>query len=168
MNKNQRIENGYQILRSVSEGDSRAFRTLYMHYYDRLFNFAMLFPHVAMVYDQTKCHFYANGKKVQDVDATGVPADMTSITFFNANTKNEHMMGQVRLWNKALTQAEIQSNMGGPVAVSSNLTGYWKMDEGEGDVVHDSSGNGNDATVVTGKIIEWRPEQCFTKTKSNN
>ena len=119
-----------------------------MHYYDRLFNFAMLFPHVAMVYDHTKCHFYANGKKVQDVDATGVPADMTSITFFNANTKNEHMMGQVRLWNKALTQAEIQSNMGGPV--------------------HDSSGNGNDATVVTGKIIEWRPEQCFTKTKSNN
>ena len=91
-----------------------------MHYYDRLFNFAMLFPHVAMVYDQTKCHFYANGKKVQDVDATGVPADMTSIIFFNANTKNEHMMGQVRLWNKALTQAEIQSNMGGPVAVSSN------------------------------------------------
>ena len=75
-----------------------------MHYYDRLFNFAMLFPHVAMVYDHTKCHFYANGKKVQDVDATGVPADMTSITFFNANTKNEHMMGQVRLWNKALTQ----------------------------------------------------------------
>lgn len=49
--------------------------------------------HVAMVYDQTKCYFYANGKKVQEVDATGVPADMTSITFFNANTKNEHMMG---------------------------------------------------------------------------
>ena len=124
--------------------------------------------HVAMVYDQAKCHFYANGKKVEDVDATGVPVDMTSITFFNANTKNEHMMGQVRLWNKVLTQAEIQSNMGGPVAVSSSLIGYWKMDEGADDVVHDSSGNGNDATVVTGKIIEWRPEQCFTKTKSNN
>ena len=91
-----------------------------MHYYDRLFNFAMLFPHVAMV--------YANGKKVQDVDATGVPADMTSIIFFNANTKNEHMMGQVRLWNKALTQAEIQSNMGGPVAVSSNL--YRLLEDG--------------------------------------
>lgn len=48
INKNQRIENEQQILRLVSEGDSRAFRTLYMHYYDRLFNFAMLFPHVAM------------------------------------------------------------------------------------------------------------------------
>ena len=121
--------------------------------------------HVAMVYDQTKCYFYANGKKVQEVDATGVPADMTSITFFNANTKNEHMMGQVRLWNKVLTQAEIESNMGGPVTVNPNLIGYWKMDEGSGDVIFDSSGNGNDATIATGKIIEWRPDQCFTKSK---
>ena len=99
-----------------------------MHYYDRLFNFAMLFPHVAMVYDQTKCHFYANGKKVQDVDATGVPADMTSIIFFNANTKNEHMMGQVRLWNKALTQAEIQSCQLQPLPVIGRWTkvkGMW-------------------------------------------
>ena len=40
MNKNQRIENEGQILKLVSEGDSQAFRTLYMHYYDRLFNFA--------------------------------------------------------------------------------------------------------------------------------
>ena len=45
MSKNQRIENEQQILRLVSEGDSQAFRTLYMHYYDRLFNFAMLFLH---------------------------------------------------------------------------------------------------------------------------
>lgn len=121
--------------------------------------------HVAMAYDQAKCYFYANGKKVQEVDATGVPVDISSITFFNANTKNEHMMGQVRLWDKVLTQAEIESNMGGPVATSSNLIGYWKMDEGTGDIVHDSSGNGNDATITTGKIVEWRSEQCFTKSK---
>lgn len=120
--------------------------------------------HVAMVYDQTKCYFYANGKKVGEVDATGVPADISSITFFNANTKNEHMMGQVRLWNKVLTQAEIESNMGGPVSLNSNLIGYWKMDEGQGDIVHDSSGNKNNATIATGKIIEWKTDQCFTKS----
>lgn len=119
--------------------------------------------HIAMVYDQSKCHFYANGEKVQDVEATGVPVPITSITFFNANTLNGHMMGQVRLWNRVLTQAEIQSNMGGPVAVSSNLVGYWKMDEGQGDVAYDSSGNKNDATIVTGAITEWKADQCFTK-----
>lgn len=41
----QRIENESQILKLVSEGDSQAFRTLYMHYYNRLFNFAMMFLH---------------------------------------------------------------------------------------------------------------------------
>lgn len=119
--------------------------------------------HIAMVYDQSKCHFYANGEKVQDVEATGVPVPITSITFFNANTLNDHMIGQVRLWNRVLTQAEIQSNMGGPVAVSSNLVGYWKMDEGQGDVAYDSSGNKNDATIVTGAITQWKADQCFTK-----
>lgn len=128
------------------------------------FNFQKkTWTHVAMVYDQSKCHFYANGEKVQDVEATGVPADITSITFFNGNTSNEHMMGQVRLWNRVLTQAEIQSNMGGPVTVSPSLIGYWKMDEGQGNVVYDSSGNKNDATIATGSITEWRADQCFTK-----
>lgn len=119
--------------------------------------------HIAMVYDQSKCHFYANGEKVQDVEATGIPADITSITFFNGNTLNDHMMGQVRLWNRVLTQAEIQSNMGGPVTVSSSLIGYWKMDEGQGNVIYDNSGNKNDATIATGSITEWRADQCFTK-----
>lgn len=43
MNNNQRMENEQQILKLVSEGDSQAFRTLYMYYYNRLFQFARLF-----------------------------------------------------------------------------------------------------------------------------
>lgn len=119
--------------------------------------------HAAFVYDQNKCHFYINGEKVQDTDATGVPAPITTVTFFNANTLNEHMMGQVRLWNKVLTQSEIQNCMAGPVIVTDNLIGYWKMDEGEGTTIYDSSGNKNDAKLETGALNEWRPEQCFTK-----
>lgn len=45
MNHSQRIENEEQVLKLVSEGDSSAFRTLYMHYYNRLFQFAMMFLH---------------------------------------------------------------------------------------------------------------------------
>lgn len=124
--------------------------------------------HVALVYDQVKCHFYANGEKVQDVEASGVPVPITAISFFNTNTKNEHMMGQVRLWNRILTQSEIQSNMAGPVAVNSSLIGYWKMDEGpaeagKDEILYDSSGNGNNATLISGSVIEWRADQCFIK-----
>jgi RNA polymerase sigma-70 factor (family 1) len=45
MNNKQRIENEQQILKLISEGDSQAFRTLYMHYYNRLFQFAIMFLH---------------------------------------------------------------------------------------------------------------------------
>lgn len=45
MNSYQRIENEQQILKKVSKGDSQSFRTLYMHYYNRLFQFALLFLH---------------------------------------------------------------------------------------------------------------------------
>lgn len=45
MNNKQRLENEQQILKLVSESDSQAFRTLYMHYYNRLFQFAMIFLH---------------------------------------------------------------------------------------------------------------------------
>ena len=125
--------------------------------------------YVALVYDQVKCYFYANGEKVQDVEASGIPVPITSIAFFNTNTINEHMMGQARLWNKALTQSEIQNNMAGPVTVNSNLVGYWKMDEGpveEGkdEILYDSSGNNNHATLVSGSVKEWKADQCFTKT----
>ena len=42
MNKDQRIENEELILEQVSKGDSEAFRTLYLYYYDRLFQFATM------------------------------------------------------------------------------------------------------------------------------
>lgn len=45
MNDKHRIENERQILKSISEGDAHAFRTLYIHYYNRLFQFAMTFLH---------------------------------------------------------------------------------------------------------------------------
>jgi len=38
-------------------------------------------------------------------------------------------------------------------AAEEGLVGYWNFDEGEGDVATDSSGNGNDGTIVRGP--EW-------------
>lgn len=37
------LENEQQILNQIADGDQQAFRVLYMHYYDRLFKFAMMF-----------------------------------------------------------------------------------------------------------------------------
>ena len=52
---------------------------------------------------------------------------------------------EVRIWNAALTQEEIQATM--HIALDGgepDLVAYWDFDEGEGQVVYDMSGNRND------------------------
>lgn len=119
--------------------------------------------HVAMAYDQEKCYYYLNGEKAMEIAATGVPYAHNGITFFDQSIKANHMMGQARLWNKVLSQAEIQENMTGPIMANTpGLVGYWKMDEGEGDVVYDSTNNGRHATKTSASPV-WKADQCFTK-----
>lgn len=127
--------------------------------------------HVAIVYDATnsKCIFYMNGTKISESSATGgAPAKLNKFAFAATNngySRNNRMMGQLRLWDKVLTQAEIQANMAGPITVSPEMVGYWKMDEGEGEILHDCTGNGHDAkAVIVGNAkVEWRADQCFVK-----
>lgn len=117
--------------------------------------------HVAITYNQAACCLFINGELAQEVEVDGVPAPLKTITFFNGNTTNNHMMGQARLWNRVLTASEIKGNMGGPVTVIPSLIGYWKMDEGEGTTLYDSSGNEKHAEKATGSSFSWRHDQCF-------
>ncbi|MDR0891402.1 MAG: RNA polymerase sigma-70 factor [Mediterranea sp.] len=47
MNEHLDLNHEQEILCLVAAGDAAAFRTLYLHYYDRLFQFATLFLHSA-------------------------------------------------------------------------------------------------------------------------
>jgi len=53
------------------------------------------------------------------------------------------IIDEVRIYNRALSAAEVRYhyNRGGPVA-------QWKMDEGDGRMVYDSTGNNNDGTLI--------------------
>jgi len=47
-------------------------------------------------------------------------------------------VSEARIWNRALTQAEIQANMSGTVATNAaDLVGYWKLTDGSGATVAD-------------------------------
>lgn len=52
---------------------------------------------------------------------------------------------EVRIWNVARSQKEIFENMYSVEPTTPGLCAYWKFNEGEGDVVKDYTGNGNDA-----------------------
>ncbi len=55
---------------------------------------------------------------------------------------------EVRLWDYVRTQAEIQATYGSLAGIESNLTGYWRFDEGSGTITGDGSGNTKTGTLV--------------------
>ena len=55
---------------------------------------------------------------------------------------------EVSLWNTALSQEQIYQSMANEIDhFDSNLVGYWKFNEGSGDLVIDHSDNGNNGSI---------------------
>lgn len=121
--------------------------------------------HYALVYDGTTVTAYANGQQVGSKDTAlntqsgfefriGVWRDQ----FFNGSIRD------VRVWNVARSQAEIEANMSSSPLGQPGLMAWWPLDEGTGEVALDASGNGNDATIVSsfwtgeGPQFEYNPE----------
>jgi len=65
---------------------------------------------------------------------------------------NNGIMSDLRVYSRVLTSGEItylySRGASGTDPTNTNLVGHWKFDEGEGSVITDSSGNGNDGTAV--------------------
>lgn len=64
-------------------------------------------------------------------------------------------IAEVRIWSVARTPEQIRENMY-DIADPDNeptLLGYWKFDEGEGNIIYDRTGHGNDA--VAAFDLEW-------------
>jgi hypothetical protein len=68
------------------------------------------------------------------------------------------LIDEVRIYNRALSEEEIRYlyNRGAPIA-------HWKFDEGEGNIAYDSSGNGNNGTLINGPT--WVPGKFASALK---
>jgi len=114
--------------------------------------------HLALTYASPNVNVYKNGLLLStlpdpqggDLDTTdyalrigarGAPGSAAS--FFNG------LLDEVRIWNRVLSQADIQDIMNSPLHGTENgLVGYWRCNESPGTrIAHDSSGNGNDGTL---------------------
>ncbi|MCG3155713.1 MAG: hypothetical protein DKINENOH_02321 [bacterium] len=61
-----------------------------------------------------------------------------------ANEKFHGIIDEVRIWNVARSAAEIRATMNAELTGSEpGLVGYWRLNEGEGQLVHDQSPSGN-------------------------
>ncbi|HYV95198.1 MAG TPA: LamG-like jellyroll fold domain-containing protein [Chitinophagales bacterium] len=58
---------------------------------------------------------------------------------------------EIRMWNSARTQSQIQNTMNSVLSASEpNLISYWRMNDGSGTIVNDYSSTNNDGTLGSG------------------
>lgn len=106
--------------------------------------------HVAVTYDGSTVEFY--------IDGASAGSASYNVTFDNggagyslgARDADEFLMGSladVRVYDTALSAGDIAAIAAGN-EVGTSPVAHWRLDEGAGTVVSDSSGNGNDGTIV--------------------
>ena len=89
----------------------------------------------------------ASGVSSADYNGTGPVyiGSITDTTFFPFNGS----MAEVSLWNKTLTQNDINKTMHSHLRGNeSGLVGYWPLNEGTGTTLYDGSINENNATIT--------------------
>jgi len=108
--------------------------------------------HIALVYQNNQPSLYLNGTLVH----TGMMS--TYIVHPSADISGIYgyfggMIDEVRVWNFARTQSEIQSTMNTHLTGSeTGLVGYWPFDEGAGTTTSDQSGHNNTGTLANGPV----------------
>ncbi|MGD8778929.1 MAG: FG-GAP-like repeat-containing protein, partial [Ignavibacteria bacterium] len=123
--------------------------------------------HFAFTCDGRYTKFYIDGELKGTLDAGGnysLTYDSNNCTLLGAevgggcDVKGDYLNGaidEVRIWNVARTQQQIQDNMN--LEVSSSSTGlacYWKLNETSGDLAVDEKGN-NHGTLYHMSDGDW-------------
>lgn len=71
-------------------------------------------------------------------------------------------MSEVRVWNHVRTPEQIQETMHQRLTEAPGLVACWPLNDRDGDVLHDVSGNGHHGTIIS---AEWDPDNPFWQTE---
>jgi hypothetical protein len=112
--------------------------------------------HLAYVKQGTRLSIVVDGK--EEGSRNDIPASVTGLAVLNqirigCNNSNARfvpgLIDEVRIWNYALTLAEIQESMNHELrGTEAGLVGYWKFNEGQGTTAFDSAPNPHNGTIV--------------------
>ena len=116
--------------------------------------------HLAATWDGTTAKIYLNGTLVKTQTMTGTITTSTGLLKIGGTAitgSNQHvdaLIDEVRIYNRALSQVEVQADKNTSVATqlegappASTLVAAYGFDQGSGTTVADSSGYANDGTI---------------------
>lgn len=112
---------------------------------------------ISLTYDGSKLRMYVDGVLDAEGDGDGKPVDFQRLelgmswTGYPASQYFTGRIAELRVWDRALSTAEITANLCGTAVNSNGLRAYWKMNEGSGHIFYDSTKNGYD--------IDWSKSQ---------
>ncbi len=110
--------------------------------------------HIAATYDQTAIRIYINGVLNASLNANQALPTGSEVWFLGKRWDGttemfSGIMDEIRIWNVARTQAQIQETMNSTVPTNSTgLRAYYKLDETTGAIASDATGNNFTGTVI--------------------
>lgn len=116
--------------------------------------------HVAATLDGNEFRLYLNGNLEASVGLDGLKARSDSVlhttlgtTLNSSGTPGGWFLGfmdEVRVWNKALTPAEIRAGLNTEIPTASGLTARYGMGEASGNLIQNSAGSLAPGTLTNG------------------
>lgn len=102
--------------------------------------------HFAFVCNNGVCTSYLDGVQMASSASAAwlTPVQWTGVNFSDQNHTARMGYSEYRVWSVARSIEDIKRNKYQVNPESKGLFAYWKLNEGEGDLLHDATGNGHD------------------------
>lgn len=114
--------------------------------------------HIAGVSDGSKFRLYINGVEDNSIPYDGATIALDDFYFGWTGIYHTFRLSELRLWKRALSDAELRNNKYAVDPNAEGLVGYWKMND-KADKFKDATGKNADGFPTVEGVITWEAQK---------